>query len=214
MVKVSAENFLYFAISVLVNLVFLKILYLYLFLPIVNPPSAFAPLSVEIKEVKVPPKKQGEVRKKTVKKSSKVVSLSKAPEKGNVPTEVKEEKEVSLLPELEKKIREKLKKRREVKQIGEISAVVSRQKVEIRLGSRKLVHVPPPPVFHVKEYPSLVRIKIWVNPEGKVIRAIIIQRSGITEVDEGLLRFTKKLKFEPVEVPEVQEGVITFTFST
>jgi len=214
MVKVSAENFLYFAISVLVNLVFLKILYLYLFLPIVNPPSSFTPLSVEIKEVKVPPKKQGEVRKKTVKKSSKVVSLSKAPEKGNVPTEVKEEKEVSLLPELEKKIREKLKKRREVKQIGEISAVVSRQKVEIRLGSRKLVHVPPPPVFHVKEYPSLVRIKIWVNPEGKVIRAIIIQRSGVTEVDEGLLKFTKKLKFEPVEVPEVQEGVITFTFST
>ncbi|AAC07757.1 energy transducer TonB family protein [Aquifex aeolicus] len=214
MVKVSAENFLYFAISVLVNLLFLKILYIYLFLPNISPPQAFTPLSVKIEEIKAPPKKPGKPQKKVVKKKPEAVSVSQAPEKGDVPVEVKEEKEVSLLPELEKKIKERLKKRKEVKQIGEISAVVSKQKVEIRLGSRKLVHVPPPPVFHVKEYPSLVRIKIWVNPEGRVIRAIIIQRSGVTEVDEGLLRFTKKLKFEPIEVPEVQEGVITFTFST
>jgi len=211
--KVATENFLYFAISLLINLLFLKLLYFYLFLPSVEPPQAFTPLKVEIKEVKVPLKKKGEPKKKVAKKTPPKFSVSQAPEKGDVPVEVKEKKEISLLPELEKKIRERLKKRKEVKQIGEISAVVSKKKVEIKLGSRKLVYVPPPPVFHVKEFPSLVRIKIWVNPEGKVIRAIIIQRSGITEVDEGLLRFTKKLKFEPIDVPEVQEGVITFTFS-
>ncbi|HIQ48070.1 MAG TPA: energy transducer TonB, partial [Aquifex aeolicus] len=154
---------------------------------------------------------------KEITKPKAVAAVERSFNKGDVPIKVeqqKREEEISILPELEKRIKRKLAEREKLKkEIGEISAVVSKKSVEIKVGSRKLVYVPSAPVFKVKEFPSQVKIKIWVNPEGKVIKAIIVQRSGVASIDDKLLRFVKKLRFEEIDTFEVQEGIITFRFA-
>ncbi|RUM32987.1 MAG: hypothetical protein DSY42_00095 [Aquifex sp.] len=226
--KSLAEQVLYFLISIFINLLFLKILFYYLFNVNLPQPQIYQALKVEIKEVKVP-SPSGKVKKtktterntkkaKKITESKAVAAVEKSFKKGDVPVKVKQQKheeEISILPELEKRIKKKLAEREKLKkEIGEISAVVSKRSVEIKIGSRKLVYVPSAPVFKVKEFPSQVKIKIWVNPEGKVIKAIIVQRSGVASIDDKLLRFVKKLKFEEIDTFEVQEGVITFRFAT
>ncbi|HIP42714.1 MAG TPA: TonB family protein [Aquifex aeolicus] len=226
--KSLAEQVLYFLISIFINLLFLKILFYYLFNVNLPQPQIYQALRVEIKEVKVPSlSKKAEKTKTTERNTEKakkitepktLTAVEKSFEKGDVPVKVKQQKqeeEISILPELEKKIKRKLAEREKLKkEIGEISAVVSKKNVEIKAGSRKLVYTPSAPVFKVKEFPSQVKIKIWVNPEGKVIKAIIVQRSGVASIDDKLLRFVKKLKFEEIDTFEVQEGVITFRFAT
>ena len=176
--KSLAEQFLYFLISIFINLLFLKILFYYIFNVNLPQPQIYQALKVEIKEVK-PPSPSGKVKKiettekslketKKITKPKAVVTVEKNFEKGDVPVkQQKQEEEISILPELEKRIRRKLAERERLKKkIGEISAVVSKKSVEIKVGSRKLVYVPSAPVFKVKEFPSQVKIKIWVNPEG------------------------------------------------
>ncbi|GAB6065780.1 energy transducer TonB [Aquifex pyrophilus] len=202
------ENFLYLTASVIINLIFLKVFSFYLFARSPENLSQYKPLEVKIVEVK--PKKSGGRKKETLKKKSVKVVKGKG-----IKVEKKERKEVSILPELEKRIRERLRKREELKkEIGEISAVLSKKSVKIKTGSRKLTYVPPPPTFKVEEFPSRVVVKVFVDPDGKVIKALIIQRSGIAEIDNGILKFVKKLRFEKIEESEIQEGIITFTFST
>ncbi|NPA32650.1 MAG: energy transducer TonB [Aquificae bacterium] len=219
--KNLTENVLYFMISLLINLLFIKLLYVYIFSVNLKPPESPPPLRVEIKHVKPPPppppKKEKPARSAEEQKRGEAPpsgAVSAHP-KGDVPVAEQKEESVSILPELEKRIRERLAKRAQMrKEVGEISAVVGRKSVKIKSGTRKLVYIPPAPVFTVKEFPSQARIKIWVSPEGKVIRAVLLQRSGVGSVDEKLIEFVRKLRFEPIEEPEVQEGVITFRFAT
>jgi len=228
MLRAFYENSLYLLISLLLNLVMIKILYLYLFS--VSPPvREFYPiLKVQIQEIKPkapqpqkPVKKEKpKVSRKTPevgkKESTKAVAVTQPHERGDIPVKKEEkEEEVSILSELEKKILKRVKERQKArKEVGEISAVVKEKSVEIKVGSRKLVSIPKAPVFKVKEFPSSVRVRIWVSPDGRVIRAVIVQRSGIAEIDNELLKFVRKLRFEKIEVDEVQVGTVVFRFAT
>ena len=213
MVKTLWENLFYFLIATVINLIFFKLLYFYLFFQKPEIIQTFKPLKVEIKEVVYSqPKPKKEVKKASKKKQAPVPKVKK---EGKVVVPKEKEEEVSILAELEKKIKKKVEERKKaIKEIGKLQAVVKEEKVEIKVGTRKLIYVPTPPTFKVKEFPSSVEVKIWVNPDGKVIRAILVKRSGIAQIDNGLLKFVKKLKFEKVETTDIQEGVIIFRFAT
>ena len=237
--RTSLEHFLYLVIAFLINLILFSLLYFFVFYISIPPQEKLPPLRVEIKEIgslpasalekpaekvekpKAPKVAKTEQGTSLVPQAPKAIKTERATpqlpvsEKGQIPvkTEKKPEESVSLLEEIRGRALERLREREKLaKEVGEISAVVSEGKLTIKAGSRKLVYVPPSPTFRVREFPSGVRVKIWVDPSGRVVRAIILQRSGIAEVDEGLLRFARKLMFEPIETGELQEGVIIFTF--
>ncbi|NPB07466.1 MAG: energy transducer TonB [Aquificae bacterium] len=220
----SAEYLLYFLASLLLNLLFFKVLFHYLFAFDYAPREFYPVLKVEIKEV-APPKPKAPPPPPPVKKKPKKeapppsAGVASASQEGQVPVKVEEEEkkeeEVSILSQLKEKVMRRVEERRRaVKEVGEISAVVKEKGVEIRAGTRKLLSVPPAPTFSVREFPSAVKVKIWVSPEGRVIKALIVQRSGVAEIDNELLKFVKKLRFEPVEGGEVQVGTVVFTFAT
>ena len=51
-----------------------------------------------------------------------------------------------------------------------------------------------------------------VLPDGRVINAVLLKRSGNPKVDRAVLRFVRNLRFAPVGEPIIQEIYITFRF--
>ncbi len=96
--------------------------------------------------------------------------------------------------------------------MGSISAVVTGKEVRIKGGTRRIVYTPPVPELISSEFPSGVRIRIWVAPDGSVIKALLLQRSGSVNIDNTLLSFVRGIRFEKVQEQEVQVGEITFSF--
>ena len=226
MIRDALEEILYWIIALLINLILFSLLATVFIVEVRDIPEIY-PLRVEIKELKVPPKKERSVvrsksvAKKTVSKKKKGTapkrkvgaSVSKAHSKGDVKVPVQEEEDISLLAELERKIESRLKKRKsEKKEIGTLSAVVSGGKVKIKGGSRSIVYIPPAPELVSSEFPSAVRVRIWVSPEGRVVKALLLQRSGNVNIDNTLLSYVRGVRFERVEDEEIQVGEITFSF--
>jgi protein TonB len=227
MLKTAVEELLYWGISIFVNLILFTLLATVFIIKVKETPE-FYPLKVELKKIEIKkPKRERSVRKsqsvakKTVAKRTKAPSVKNKAgagvasplEKGDVPVPVEEE--VSVLEELQKKISAKLErqKREEVKkEVGQLSAVVTGEEVRIKGGTRNILYTPPPPELVTREFPSRVRIRIWVDPDGTVIRAVLLQRSGSANIDNTLLTYVRGIKFEEVETSEVQVGEITFSF--
>ncbi len=227
MLRSAVEEALYWGISIFINLILFTLLTTVFIIKVQDRPE-FYPLRVELKriEVKKPERVKAvktaravskkTVTKKAVPKKGKVkagAGVSKAFEKGDVA--VPEEEDVSLLAELQKKISAKLereRKERVKKEVGTISAVVTGQEVKIRGGSRHIVYTPPAPELITREFPSAVRIRIWVDQDGSVIRAVLLQRSGSANIDSTLLSYVRQIRFEKVEGADVQVGEITFSF--
>ncbi|NPB06751.1 MAG: TonB family protein [Aquificae bacterium] len=208
MVKAPALRWpFYLTLSALLNVLFFS-LFFKLLVPKAEPPPPPSFITVDLKEVKPPPPPP------PPKRAEKPAPVKAEPaEAGELP--VASKKEVSVLKELKERVLKRVEElRRAKKEVGELSAVLKGRRVEIEAGSRKLVFVPPAPVFEVEEFPSAVRVKIWVNADGRVVKAALLQRSGIAEVDEEILRFVKKLRFEPVEHEGLQEGVVVFRFAS
>lgn len=90
----------------------------------------------------------------------------------------------------------------------------SGQGLSYSLAGRKLVQAPPMQVNVGRE--GTVRVRIYVNREGEVIRAEY-DPAGSTTADALLiqeaLRLARQLRFNPREdAPELQEGTATFRF--
>ncbi len=228
MLKSIAEEFLYWIISALINLVLLSFLSTVFIVKVREVPEIY-PLRVEIKEivVKKPKKKRSIVKarsvaKKTVgrtikgsaKKRKAGATVSKAHKKGDVKVPVQEEEDVSVLAELQKKIESRLKKKKKEskKEVGVLSAVLTKGEVKIKGGTRDIVYTPPVPELIASEFPGAVRVRIWVSPDGRVIKAILLQRSGNVNIDSTLLSYVRGIRFEKVRDEEVQVGEITFRF--
>jgi len=229
MIRSALEEFLYWTISFLINLIIFSLLTTVFIVKVKEVPE-FYPLRVEIRELKVekPKEPRSVVKAKSVaertvskktsgsaKKRKAGATVSSALKKGNVKVPVQEEEDVSVLAELQRKIESRLRKKEEAvkkKEVGSISAVVTGKEVKIRGGSRKIVYTPPVPELISTEFPSKVRIRIWVAPDGKVIKALLLQRSGSVNIDNTLLSFVRGIRFEKVQEQEVQVGEITFSF--
>lgn len=111
---------------------------------------------------------------------------------------------------MEKRLKERKKKTK--KEVGSLSAVVKGGEIKIKGGTRKVVYIPPPPNLIAREFPSKVSVRIWVDPQGRVIRALILRRSGNVNIDNAILKFVKGVRFEAIPESEVQVGEITFSF--
>jgi len=57
-----------------------------------------------------------------------------------------------------------------------------------------------------------LKIKVWVEPTGEISRLEVLQRSGVPEIDEKLIQFVKRIKFEPIRENVLQTGIIIFRF--
>ncbi len=227
MLKSALEEFLYWGISVLINLIIFSFLATVFIVKVKEVPELY-PLKVEIREIKIKKSKKPRsvvkarsVAKKTVTRKSKGAvrrrkvgaTVSSAMKKGDVKVPVQKEEDVSILSELERKIESRLKERKKVKkEVGTLSAVVTGKEVKIRGGTRKIVYTPPVPELISSEFPSGVRIRIWVAPSGKVVKALLLQRSGNVNIDSVLLSYVRGIRFEKVSEQEVQVGEISFRF--
>ncbi len=226
MLRDALEELLYWAVSVLVNLILFSLLTSVFIVKVEEVPDIY-PLRVEIVEVKKKEEKKAKsvtqvrseakrtvAKKETPKEKKKIAGtgVSKAHTKGDV--KVPEEEDVSVLAEIQRKVEMRLKeqKRPKKKEVGTISAVVKGGQVKIKGGTRRIVYTPPLPELVTTEFPSAVRVRIWVSPEGKVVRAVLVQRSGSANIDSVLLSFVRGIRFERVEEKEVQVGEITFSF--
>ncbi len=227
MLRSAVEEALYWSISIFINLILFTLLTTVFIIKVKEVPE-FYPINLEIKRIQVkeqkPPKSVKAVKavsKKTVAKrgvpkkgkNSVGAGVSKNFAKGDVG--VPKEEDVSLLAELQKKISEKLKKEKKKpakKRVGTLSAVITGKEVRIKGGSRHIVFVPPPPELITREFPSKVRVRIWVDEEGNVVKALLLQRSGSANIDSALLSYVREIKFEKVEGSEVQIGEIAFSF--
>ncbi|WP_457600663.1 energy transducer TonB family protein [Hydrogenivirga sp.] len=228
MLRSAAEEVLYWVISILINLILLSLLATVFIVKVQEVPEIYPLRVVDIKEIEVKkPKRQRSVvkakstAKKTVSKRKRGsakrrkvgATVTKAHEKGDVKVPVQKEEDVSVLAALEKRIESRLKERKtQKKEVGALSAVVTAGQVKIKGGSRSIVYTPPAPELVSSEFPSSVRVRIWVAPDGKVIKALLLQRSGNVNIDNTLLSYVRAIKFERVEDEEVQVGEITFSF--
>ncbi|MEZ0360910.1 MAG: energy transducer TonB [Hydrogenobacter sp.] len=126
------------------------------------------------------------------------------------------QEDVSILSNIEEKVRGRKQTQEEgtpVKEIGEVSAVISKGSVGFGGGAgRGILYAPPLPKLISEELPSILRIKVWVEPSGEVSRVQIIQRSGVPEIDQKLLEFVRRIKFEPIKEGILQTGILTFRF--
>lgn len=227
MVRDILEELLYWGISIVINLILFTLLTSVFIVKVKETPEIY-PLRVEIVEVEKSEEKRirsvtpvkSEARRTVTKKSPAQgkktqagVGVSKAHKKGDV--KVPEEEDISVLAEIRRKVEQRLKERQrkpQRKEIGTLSAVVSRGEVRIKGGTRRIVYTPPLPELVTTEFPSSVRVRIWVSPEGRVVRAVLVQRSGSANIDSVLLSFVRGIRFEKVQEREVQVGEITFSF--
>jgi len=225
MLRNALEETLYWVISALINLILFSLLTTAFLVKVKDTPELY-PLRVEIKEIKVKERKEevrsvvkakAEASKMTAKKTKESAGKSKlgagvssAHEKGDVEVPVQED--VSVLAELQKRIASRVREKEVKKEVGTISAVIRGKEVRIRGGSRKIVYVPPLPSLVASEFPAGVRVRIWVAPDGGVVRALLIQRSGSVNIDSVLLSFVRGIRFERVIEEELQVGEITFRF--
>ena len=226
MLREAVEEILYWGISIAINLILFTLLTSVFIVKVKEVPEIY-PLKVDIVEIREPKEKRiksvTQVRseaKRTVTRKEAAqgktkragVGVSKAHERGDV--KVPEEEDVSVLAEIQKKVEMRLKERKKLqrKEVGTLSAVVTGGEVRIKGGTRKIVYTPPLPELITTEFPSAVRVRIWVSPEGKVVRAVLVQRSGSANIDSVLLSFVRGIRFEKVQEMEVQVGEITFSF--
>ena len=84
-------------------------------------------------------------------------------------------------------------------------------KVKLSLN-RAAVYTPPLKPLKVNYPPSPLEVKVTVLPDGRVINAVLLKRSGNPKVDRAVLNFVRNLKFEPINEPIIQEIYILFRF--
>ena len=78
---------------------------------------------------------------------------------------------------------------------------------------RKLIYIPKIGPIKVSTPPAPVEVKITVLPDGRVIKAVLIKKSGNPKIDSLVLNFSKNLRFEPINEPIIQEIYISYNFT-
>jgi len=113
----------------------------------------------------------------------------------------------TLLPEVEKELQNEPR-------VVQTSATVKLSSQNADLGfKRKVIYAPPVEPIEVEYPPSPAVVKITVLPDGRVVSAVFVKRSGNAKVDEAILNFLKNIRFEPIKSKEVQEITVRIEFT-
>ena len=163
----------------------------------------YSPLVVNIKvqkvELKHPPSQRG------IKVYSASGKNSRSNQKGGV------NKKTSLLSELIPVVKQEYQL--VFKKITSKAQAKLSKGGKVKLSTdRKVVYIPPIKPLKVEYPPAPVEVKITVLPDGRVINAVLIKRSGNPKVDKAILQFVKNLRFAPIEEPIIQDIYIDFKF--
>jgi protein TonB len=229
--RIHTEELFYWLISLFVNLLIFSFLS-YLFLLKINIKEETPPLNVSLE---VPKQATQEVKfskgrhahlepkegKHTLAKGKHVANttpmvIDRKQGDVEVPSGEETQEDVSVLSQIEQKVKGRKETQEEgikTKEIGEVSAVVSKEGVGFSGGKgRGILYAPPLPRLISEELPSTLKIKVWVEPTGEISRLEVLQRSGVPEIDEKLIQFVKRIKFEPIRENVLQTGIIIFRF--
>lgn len=98
---------------------------------------------------------------------------------------------------------------------SEEKTVSSDIEIEGPAGERSLIYKEPVdyPVWAIeKSLEGIIRIKFWVDPDGKIVLTNIITSSGYPELDLYTEQRFRKWTFEPVRTDKQAWGLITFRF--
>ena len=93
--------------------------------------------------------------------------------------------------------------------------ITSEELIEGPAGTRKIIYkekIDYPLWAQEKGIEGKVKIKFWVNPEGKIYNTEILLSSGYPEIDFYAERKFKKWLFEPVSSEKDVWGIITLIF--
>lgn len=165
-----------------------------------------SPLEVKVLQTKERSNRKPYKRLEKEKKSTNVSIKSEKSTKKRLSKKTKSKELISsLLPQVEREY-EVFKK-----VVTTAEASYSGKKMEI-LSSRKLVYVPNIKLLKVSYPPSPIEVKITVLPDGRVINAVLIKKSGNPKVDKFVLNLVKNLKFEAINEPIVQEIYLNLKF--
>ncbi len=169
------------------------------------------PLVVKVEEIKPPEveKEKGEI---TLSGENRATAHSEENGKTS-PQKVKKAKpKPSLLEELMPAVKREYETTfKKITSRAKASLSTSKGKVKLNID-RKVVYVPKIEPIKVEYPPAPVEVKVTVLPDGRVINAVLLKRSGNPKVDRAVLRFVKNLRFAPVGEPIIQEIYITFRF--
>ncbi len=198
----------YLTLSALINLIFFSLISLLLYgaaKPVERKVEGFLkPLvvSVEIQTPKVVEAKI-ETRKVEVKEqkpAQKVVKVEKP----------KEEEKPSLLEEVLPEVKSTLEAYQRLKTTASVK--IKNGKAELKF-KRKVVYAPPVQPIKVEYPPSPAVVRITVLPDGRVVSAVFVKRTGIAKVDQAVLNFLKNLRFEPINKPQIQVITVKIEFT-
>jgi len=98
---------------------------------------------------------------------------------------------------------------------SEKKSAVSDVEIEGPAGDRKLIYREPldyPDWAKEKALEGTIRIKFWVDPDGKIVLTNIITSSGSPELDLYAEQRFRRWAFEPVRTDKQAWGLITFRF--
>ncbi|MGC8852360.1 MAG: energy transducer TonB family protein [Hydrogenobacter sp.] len=229
--RIHTEDIFYWLISLFVNLIIFTFLS-YLLLLRINLKEETPPLNVSLEtpkqitqEVKFSKGSQAYQKPKegkhTLAKGKNTVNttpmvVSKDKKDVPLPSGRETQEDVSILSQIEQKVKGRKEIQEEgtkTKEIGEVSAVVSKGGVGFAGGSgRGILYAPPLPKLVSEELPSTLKVRVWVEPSGEVSRIEVLQRSGVPEIDQKMVEFVKRIKFEPIKENILQTGVLIFKF--
>jgi len=131
----------------------------------------------------------------------------KSKPKANKPKERKPSLLEELLPQVEKLVRTQ-------RTLAAKASVKINKKGKAELNfNRKVVYVPPVKPIEVSLPPAPAVVKITVLPDGRVVSAVFIKRTGNAKVDEAVIRFLKNLRFEPIKENRIEEITVKVVFS-
>ncbi|SNZ13043.1 energy transducer TonB family protein [Hydrogenobacter hydrogenophilus] len=229
--RIHTEELFYWLISLFLNLLIFTFLS-YLFLLRINIKEETPPLNVSFEtpkqitqEVKFSKGRQAYQKPKegkhTLAKGRNTANITPMiinRDQGDIalPSGRETQEDVSVLSQIEQKVKGRKETQEEgtrTKEIGEVSAVISKGGVGFAGGGgRGILYAPPLPKLVSEELPSTLKIKVWVEPSGEVSRFEVLQRSGVPEIDQKLIEFVKRIKFEPIRENILQTGVLIFRF--
>ncbi|NPB04882.1 MAG: TonB family protein [Aquificae bacterium] len=196
----------YLLVSFVFNL-FLFLLYSYwmarvlggAFAPSVKP-AAVEPLFLTVEEVRV---KFEELTRKG--------GLSVSGPAAERPAE-KPSEGPSLLAALEEEVKKEFQPL--LRKVSKRASVEVGRGGKVELGfDRKLVFVPDFGPVVVETPPAPAVVKVVVLPDGRVVEAVLVKKSGNARLDEAVLNFSRRLRFEPIGAPVVQEIFVEYEFT-
>jgi len=172
-------------------------------------PKELPPLIVSIKTEKV---KFEELKKRKIEKNRRYVKTVNRNTAKNLASKPNPTPKPSLIDSLSQEIKKEFSfSYRKV--TTKTSATLSQGGNVKLFTKRKLIYIPKIGPIKVSTPPAPVEVKITVLPDGRVIKAVLIKKSGNPKIDSLVLNFSKNLRFEPINEPIIQEIYISYNFT-